>query len=113
MSSFDQVQSLTAERILAASKRAMELPHYTWREIAPGDKIINVGQIAVSTNEKYMRLMLDMPVDDCLTRSAIRNLRMHLAGLPENWTNAFKVPPDSLPVEAIEWFKHQDVIPRN
>jgi phenylalanine-4-hydroxylase len=112
MSSFDQVQSLTAERILAASKRAMELPHYTWREIIPGDKIINVGQIAVSTNEKYMRLMLDMPVDDCLTRSAIRNLRMHLAGLPENWTNAFRVPPDSIPEEAIEWFKQQDVIPR-
>lgn len=112
MSSFDQVQSLTAERIMAAGKRAMELPHYTWREIAPGDKIINVGQIAVSTNEKYMRLMLDMPLDDCLSRAAIRNLRMHLAGLPENCMNAFRVPPDPIPVEAIEWFKQQDVIPR-
>ena len=108
MSSFDQVQSLTAERILAASKRAMELPHFTWREIAPGDNVINIGQNAVSTNEKYLRLMLDLPLDECLTRAAIRNLQLHAAGLPADHLNAFKVPPEPIPAEVIEWFQNQE-----
>ena len=111
MTSFEQVQSLTAERILAASKHALELPHYTWREIAPGDKVLSVGEVAVSTNEKYIRLMSDAPLDDCLRRAAIRNLRMQIAGLPSGWEKSFKVPPASIPAEAIQWFQNQDTIP--
>ena len=45
MESFDQLASLTPERILWASKKALELPHYTWREIVPGDSVINVGSV--------------------------------------------------------------------
>ncbi|MCH2183519.1 MAG: hypothetical protein MK108_16085, partial [Mariniblastus sp.] len=111
MSSFDQVQSLTAERILAASRRAMELPHFTWREIAPGDHVITIGQNAVTTNEKYLRLMMDLPLDECLTRAAIRNLQMHVAGLSDEQLNAFKVPPEPIPAEVIEWFRNQGRIP--
>ena len=111
MSSFDQVQSLTAERILMASKRAMALPHFTWREIAPGDHVINIGQNAVSTNEKYLRLMLDLPLDECLTRAAIRNLQMHVSGLSEDHGTAFKVAPEPIPPEVVDWFKNQDRIP--
>ena len=108
MTSFQCLESLTAERILAASLQAMELPHYTWREIAPGDNVINVGQIATSTNEKYLRLMAGVPVDACLTRAAIRNLRMTVAGLPGERLAAFKSPPAEIPPEVVRWFRDQD-----
>lgn len=111
MSSFDQLKSLTADRILMASKRAMELPHYTWREIVPGDKVIDVGELATSTNEKYLRLMLDMPLDDCLTRAALRNLQLYSKGLSSQQLSAFKIPPADLPQEALEWFRNQDQTP--
>ena len=111
MSSFDQLKSLTADRILKASKQAMELPHYTWREIAPGDKVIDVGELATSTNEKYLRLMLDLPSDDCLRRAAIRNLQLYSKGLTSQQLDAFKVPPSELPGEALQWFRNQERTP--
>ena len=105
MESFDQLESITPERILDASKMAMELPHYTWREIVPGDNVINVGSIVTSPNEKYFRLMADQPLDECLTRCAIRNLRLFANGFDQSKLSAFKIQPPKIPETAIEFFK--------
>ena len=108
MESFDQLESITPERILAASKLAMELPHFTWREIVPGDNTINVGSIVTSPNEKYFRLMSGQPLDDCLTRTAIRNLRMHANGFDTTKLKNFKVSPPTIPTSVIDWFKESE-----
>ena len=105
MESFDQLESITPERILWASKTAMEMPHFTWREIVPGDKVINVGSIATSPNEKYFRLMADHPMDDCLTRTSIRNLRMFANGFDKSKLRLFDVEPPGVPKEAVEYFE--------
>lgn len=108
MESFDQLQTITPERVLQASKLAMKLPHYTWREIVPGDQTINVGSIVTSPNEKYFRLMTGNPIDACLTRTAIRNLRMFANGFDKCELQAFKEQPPEVPQEAIEWFKQAE-----
>ena len=108
MESFDLLQSLTPERIVAASKLAMSLPHYTWREVVPGDDTINVGTIVTSPNEKYFRLMTDQPLDVCLTRAAVRNLRMYVEGIDPELMKNFKALPPTVPDEIIEWFKQAD-----
>jgi len=105
MESFDQLQTITPERVLQASKLAMQLPHYTWREIVPGDQTINIGSIVTSPNEKYFRLMTGNPIDECLTRTAIRNLRMFANGFDPSELQAFKEQPPDVPQAAIEWFK--------
>ncbi|MGI9516325.1 MAG: hypothetical protein ACR2NP_04715, partial [Pirellulaceae bacterium] len=81
MKSFDTLSTLTPERILRIVHVARDLPHHTWREVVPGDQVINVGTNLTSSNEKYYRLLAGQPLDDCLQRAAIRNLRMHAAGL--------------------------------
>jgi len=81
MKDFETLGSLTPERILETVKIAQRLPHHTWREIAPGDQVINVGSVMTSPNEKYIRLLAHQPLDECLTRAAIRNLRMFQQGL--------------------------------
>jgi phenylalanine-4-hydroxylase len=106
MQSFAKLQSLTCERILAASKTAMELPHYTWREIVPGDQVINVGSVAMSPNEKYFRLMAGQPLDECLKRTALRNLRMFASGFDSRKLRSFKAMPPEVPDEAVEWFRN-------
>lgn len=108
MESFDRLGTLTAERILWASKTAMQLPHYTWREVAPGDNVINVGEIVTSPNEKYYRLMTGHPIDECLTRSAVRNLRMIARGFDKNLLKELKALPPEIPAEIIKWFKKAD-----
>lgn len=110
MSSFEQLESLTPERILWASKMAMRLPHYTWREIVPGDQVINIGTIVCSPNEKYFRLMAGQPIDECLTRTAIRNLRMYAAGQcdPADLEAAFKTAPPVVSSEIVQWFQSED-----
>ena len=79
--------------------------HYTWREIVPGDQTINVGSIVTSPNEKYFRLMAGAPIDECLTRTAIRNLRMYANGFDTDKLKAFKAMPPEIPNEAIEYFR--------
>lgn len=108
MKSFKLLESLTAERIVWASKTALRLPHYTWREIVPGDEVINVGRVAVGPNEKYVRLKAGLPIDECLTRAAIRNLRMYASGVPDSDLDEFKVRPPDLPPGIIDRFKQQD-----
>ncbi len=81
MKSFATLSSLTPERILRIVHVARDLPHHTWREIVPGDNVINVGTILTSPNEKYYRLLARQPLDECLQRAAIRNLRLYAAGL--------------------------------
>ncbi len=81
MKDFDTLSSLTPERILRVVHSAQQLPHHTWREIVPGDEVINVGTVMNSPNEKYYRLLADQPLDECLRRAAIRNLRMYSRGL--------------------------------
>lgn len=103
--SFDLLQSLTPERILEASKKAMSLPDYTWREIVPGDRVINVGSLATSPNEKYYRLMAGQPLDECLQRTAIKNLEMYSDGISEELLSQFRVKPPKIPAESLEWFQ--------
>ncbi|MFM7562810.1 MAG: hypothetical protein ACKO81_07240, partial [Planctomycetota bacterium] len=123
MASFEKLESLTPERIIQAAKTAQQLPHFTWREIVPGDRVLNVGKVAIGTNEKYLRLMADVPIDECLTRAAIRNLRImtqHPARLKE-FQAAFSVPPPEVPAAIMDWFRQadlkgrfpQDILPMN
>ena len=109
MKSFDLLETLTPERIVETSKKAMQLPHYTWREVAPGDDTLNVGSKVTSPNEKYFRLMTDLPLDACLTRAAIRNLRMYSKGFDLDLLQQFKAPPPEIPSEIIDWFRREDV----
>lgn len=108
---FDLLESITPERILATAKLASKLPHFSWRDIAPGDRIMQVGESAVSTNEKYLRLMCNQLCDDCLTRSAIRNLRLLVHGLDPRldmnqlWSGA--IAP--VPTGVIEWFREREL----
>jgi phenylalanine-4-hydroxylase len=108
---FDLLESITPERILATAKLASKLPHFSWRDIAPGDRIIQVGESAVSTNEKYLRLMCNQLCDHCLTRSAIRNLRLLVHGLDPRldlnqlWSGA--IAP--VPMGVIEWFREREL----
>ena len=102
--SFDLLRSLTPERILAASKLARSLPDYTWREIVPGDEVINVGSVAMSPNEKYYRLMAGQEQDECLQRTAIKNLNMYRAGISADLLAKFKAPPPAIPQKIHDWF---------
>ena len=109
MQSFEQLASLTPDRILRVSKLALELPHFTWREVVPGDKVINVGTVMRSPQEKYFHLMMDKPIDECLTRSAVRNLRMICdEKFDVKKLAAFKSPPPEIPTEILDWFKKAD-----
>jgi phenylalanine-4-hydroxylase len=108
--SFELLESLTPERIVATAKLAAKLPHFSWRDIAPGDRILQVGESAVSTNEKYLRLMCEQLCDDCLTRTAIRNLQLLQHGLDPTldlnslWSGV--IAP--VPTAVIDWFRQID-----
>ena len=102
--SFEHLDSITPQRILDASQQAMSLPDFTWREIAPGDRVLNVGSIATSVNEKYYRLMADQEMDDCLRRTAIRNLAMFRDGFDRSLLNQFRVAPPDPPEKSLPWF---------
>ena len=107
---FDLLESITPERIVATANMASKLPHFSWRDIAPGDRVLNVGESAVSTNEKYLRLMCDQLCDDCLTRTAIRNLRLLIHGLDPllDLQRLWRGPIASVPEGVIEWFSKED-----
>lgn len=107
---FDLLESITPERIVATANLASKLPHFSWRDIAPGDRVLNVGESAVSTNEKYLRLMCNQLCDDCLTRSAIRNLRLVVHGLDPNVDiqRVWRGPIASIPEGVVEWFLQND-----
>ena len=77
---FDALDSLTPERILATVRTAKNLPHHTWMELVPGDNVHNVGTVMMSPLEKYNRLLANQQMDQCLTRTAIRNLMLRLEG---------------------------------
>ncbi len=102
--SFDLLDSITPQRILEASQRAMSLPDFTWREIVPGDRVLNVGTIATSVNEKYYRLMAGQEMDQCLRRTAIRNLAMYRDGFDGELLNQFRVAPPDPPQKSLKWF---------
>jgi len=102
--SFDLLQSLTPERILSASKKAKSLPDYTWREIVPGDRVINVGSVATSPNEKYYRLMAGQQLDDCMKRTALSNLEMYRNGISDDLLLQFRALPPQIPKEVMDWF---------
>ncbi len=105
LESFDRLASLTPERIVAAAKQAAMLPHYTWREIVPGDRVIDVGYVAMSIQEKYDRLMTGLPLDECVARTARRNLKLAEEGEVENLCEtAFRVPPPLIPDDVRKWF---------
>ena len=99
--------SLTPERILAAAIKAMRLPDFTWREIVPGDRVIDIGSIVMSPNEKYYRLMAGQELDECLTRAAQKNLTMYAEGFDPQLLELFRVPPPVVPDSAIQWWMNQ------
>ncbi|MFT7631228.1 MAG: phenylalanine-4-hydroxylase [Mariniblastus sp.] len=105
LESFDLLQSLTPERILDASKKAMSLPDFTWREIAPGDRVMDVGSKATSPNEKYYRLMAGQEMDECLHRTAIKNLTMHRDGISDELLAQFRALPPEIPASVMKWFR--------
>lgn len=103
--SFLLLDTIAPERILHAAQTAMQLPDFTWREIVPGDHVVDVGSVAMSPNEKYYRLMAGQPMDECLTRAAIKNLRMMVDGFDRELLKELKQMPPEVPVEAIRWFE--------
>jgi phenylalanine-4-hydroxylase len=107
---FDLLESITPERIVATTNLASKLPHFSWRDIAPGDRVLNVGESAISTNEKYLRLMSNQICDDCLTRSAIRNLRLLVHGLDASidLQRVWRAPIAAVPEGLINWFRSED-----
>ncbi len=107
---FELLESITPERIVAIAHLASKLPHFSWRDIAPGDRVLNVGESAISTNEKYLRLMSNQLCDDCLTRSAIRNLRLIVHGLDPSidLQSVWRGPIAPVPEDLIGWFRQED-----
>jgi phenylalanine-4-hydroxylase len=107
---FDVLESLTPERIVAIAHQAAGLPHFSWRDIVPGDRVLQVGQTAVSTNEKYLRLHGGQLCDDCLTRTAVRNLRWY-TGAPHAGIDLDRTwggPIAHVPPGILEWFPRAD-----
>jgi phenylalanine-4-hydroxylase len=103
--SFDRLDTITPQRILDASERAMSLPDFTWREIVPGDRVLNVGSIATSVNEKYYRLMAGQTMDECLKRTAIGNLKMYADGFDRELLKQFRTAPPEIPDQALQWYR--------
>ncbi|QEG23654.1 hypothetical protein [Mariniblastus fucicola] len=103
--SFDRLDTLTPQRILEASEKAMSLPDFTWREIVPGDRVLNVGRTATSVNEKYYRLMAGQQMDDCLRRTALGNLKMFAEGFDRELLKQFRAAPPEIPDNALDWYR--------
>ena len=95
--SFDRLDTLSPERILKAVELATEIPDFTWREIVPGDRVLNVGSIATSVNEKYYRLM------------AKENLRMYEEGFNEELLNRFRSSIPPIPENALDWYRMNEM----
>jgi len=72
--------------------------------------VLNVGESAVSTNEKYLRLMCNQLCDDCLTRTAIRNFRLMVHGLNPSidLQSVWRGPIASVPEGWIDWFRSEE-----
>lgn len=104
LESFDLLESLTPDRILEASKKAMSLPDFTWREIVPGDRVIDVGTVMMSPNEKYYRLMAGQELDECLERTALKNLQMYQEGMSESLLSQFRALPPEIPSTVLDWY---------
>ena len=102
--SFDRLDTLTPQRILSASEKAMSLPDFTWREIVPGDRVLNVGRTATSVNEKYYRLMAEQEMDDCLRRTALANLKLYDEGFDLELLKQFRAAPPPIPDKALGWY---------
>jgi len=103
--SFDRLDTLTPERIFEASEKAMSLPDFTWREIVPGDNVLNVGRTATSVNEKYYRLIANQKMDSCLQRTAMGNLKMYADGFDRELLKQFRAAPPSIPKQALQWYR--------
>lgn len=107
MKSFDTLASLTPERIVWAARQADKLPHFTWREIAPGDTVLSVGSEVTGPNEKYYRWLAKAPMDESLSRSALRNLRMARDGKLDgiDWKSLYRSEPPAIPKSVLEAFR--------
>lgn len=74
MTSFDELNSLTPERILAAVKAADKRTHYSWKDLVPGDVVHNVGKNQTSPEQKYLRFANGQPLDTAELEILHRNL---------------------------------------
>ncbi|MCP4477202.1 MAG: hypothetical protein GY880_01615 [Planctomycetaceae bacterium] len=108
MKDFDALDSLTPERILATVRTAKNLPHHTWMELVPGDNVHNVGTVMMSPLEKYNRLLANQQMDQCLTRTAIRNLMLYQSGTrPRNaLEDEFLQKLPTLPISMLSRFSN-------
>jgi|694.fasta_scaffold33052_3 phenylalanine-4-hydroxylase len=113
---FELLESITPERIVRIAKTASMLPHFSWRDLVPGDHVLQVGESAVSTNEKYLRLAfhsLDTHCqqgDECLTRTAIRNLRIFAIrpNATQELSEHFGSQIPSVPAGIMDWFSPRE-----
>ena len=105
--SFDLLDTMTPDRILKAIDLATMIPDFTWREIVPGDRVLNVGSIATSVNEKYYRLMAGQTMDECLTRTAMANLKMYAEGFDEALLKRFRATMPDIPEASLPWYRNQ------
>ena len=107
MKCFSLLESLSPERIVWAARQAQMLPHFTWREIAPGDSVMQVGREYSSTQEKYLAWMAYHQMDECLARTTLRNLRMASRGCFDRLELAeyYRVAPPPIPIDALELYR--------
>lgn len=112
---FELLESLTPERIVRAAKLSARLPHFAWRDVVPGDRILNLGRVGTSVNEKYYRLKAGSESDECMKRTAIRNLQLFHHGMDTKfegkqidldsvWRSPYPEPPASV----LDWFANSD-----
>ena len=47
-------------------------------------------------------------MDECLRRTAIRNLKMYTEGIDQQLLDQFKQPPPEIPQFILDWFKTQN-----
>ena len=117
MESFDRLDTVTPERIVETAKLAMRLPHYTWNDIAAGERVLNRGVVAMDPNEKYRCLLDEKPTmlrspncsDYCVPSTAVRNLRMYAQGIERELFDHFRNPPPDVPEDILAAFVAQDV----
>ncbi len=116
---FGLLDSLTPERIVRACEKAARLPHFSWRDLAPGDQVLSVGAVATSVNEKYYRLLARQPMDDCMLRTAVRNrrlLRQPIDPMDDGQVleidSIWSAPPPALPAGLLEPDSHDEPAPQ-
>lgn len=110
MKEFSLLDSLTPKRIVRMAKLAQSLPHFTWREIVPGDSVIQVGTECKGIQEKYAWWLAGKPQDEATERTLLRNLKLECEGrlAAIDMQQLFQVAPPNIPSLAIEAYSSRE-----